>query len=266
MKKLVVNHYDITSEKIGKGWDMSKIVVLSDLHNNVYGINLEEAYQKILMLRPDFIVIAGDMYNGEAGCDNKRAESFLTKLAKKFPIYYGLGNHEYRMMIYPETYVGMAASFEAMIRRTGIHLLKNESVELEKNGSKLMVSGLMIDRAYYKKLKKVLMAKEYMNEIMAAPDTDKFQILIAHHPAYFENYAAWGADLVFSGHYHGGMARLPFIGGVIAPSFHPFPKYDMGEFKIGDSTMILSAGIGTHTINLRPFNPPEIVVVTLHTR
>ena len=266
MKKFVVNQYDITSEKIGKGFDKAKIVMLSDLHNNIYGINLEEVYQKILILRPDFLVIAGDMYNGEAGCDNKNAEKFLTRLSKKFPIYYGLGNHEYRTMIYPEKYEGMASSFEAMIRRSGIHLLKNESLVIEKNGSTLVINGLMIDRGYYKKLKKVPMAPEYMNEIMAAPDSDKFQILIAHHPAYFENYAAWGADLVFSGHYHGGMARLPLVGGVIAPSFHPFPKYDMGEFKIGNATMILSAGIGTHTIKLRPFNPPEIVVVTLHSK
>lgn len=264
MKKFIINRYDVESEKIGKDWDKTKIVMLSDLHDNSYGIDLNKAYREILMLHPDFIVIAGDMYTGEPGCANKNAKEFLTELAAKFPVYYGLGNHEYRMMIYPGRYKGMYAGFETMIKRTGIHLLKNESVELKGRDSSIIINGLMLDHAFYKKMKNAKMPPDYMNRVMGTPDTDKFQILIAHHPAYFEKYASWGANLVFSGHYHGGMARLPVIGGVISPSMRPFPRYDMGEYQNGDAVMILSAGIGTHTIRLRPFNPPEIVVVTLH--
>lgn len=264
MRKFIINNYGITSDKLGSEWNNTKIVMLSDLHDNFYGIDLNEVYQRILMIRPDFIVIAGDMLNGEPGCKNKNAEDFLKKIGSKFDIYYGLGNHEYRMMLYPGKYPGMYAQFERLIRESGIHLLKNQSVELKKGGSALKINGLMIDHTFYKKFKRTLMTADYMEETLGKADEDAFNILIAHHPIYFQNYADWGADLVFSGHVHGGMARIPYVGGVIAPNYRLFPKYDMGRFQIDDSVMILSSGIGTHTINLRPFNPPEMVAVTLN--
>ena len=82
----------------------------------------------------------------------------------------------------------------------------------------------------------------------------------AKHP---ETYAKWGADLTLSGHLHGGIMRLPILGGVIAPSYHLFPKYDAGLFRIGNQKMIVSVGLGSHSIKIRLFNPPKIDVITL---
>ena len=73
----------------------------------------------------------------------------------------------------------------------------------------------------------------------------------------------WGADIVLSGHIHGGMVVLPYIGGVIAPSYRLFPHYDFGKYEKDKSTMYLSRGLGSHTIPLRIFNPPEIMNITL---
>jgi len=88
--------------------------------------------------------------------------------------------------------------------------------------------------------------------------------LIAHDPDYFPKYADWGADLVLSGHVHGGMVRVPFWGkGVVSPNVRLFPKYDGGEFTIGKSRMLLSRGLGMHTIPIRLFNPGEILEVEL---
>lgn len=264
MRKFIVSRFAIQSDKLNKEWNKTKMVVLSDLHNNSYGINLDDVYNTILMEKPDYIMIAGDMYTGEPGCANKIAEKFLKRLAKKFPVYYGLGNHEYRMMIYPEKYAGMYKEFEKMIKSSGINLLKNETVKLTRGDTTVAIHGLMIDRCFYKKLKRTLMEDNYVESVLGQADKADFNILLAHHPNYFKQYAGWGADLVFSGHVHGGMARIPFGPGVIAPNYRLFPKYDKGRFDEYGSIMILSAGIGTHTINLRPFNPPEIVVVTLN--
>ena len=81
--------------------------------------------------------------------------------------------------------------------------------------------------------------------------------------AYFPAYAEWGADLVLSGHVHGGIMRLPLLGGVISPTLRLFPRYDGGLFQEGGSTMILGRGLGSHTIPIRIFNPGELVVVEL---
>ena len=66
-----------------------------------------------------------------------------------------------------------------------------------------------------------------------------------------------------SGHVHGGFMRLPILGGVLTPAFKLFPKYDGGEFREGTATMILSRGLGTHTLPIRIFNPGELVVIHL---
>lgn len=247
----------------GKNEGNVKIVMLSDLHNNAYGVDLTELLTAIDREKPDFVALAGDMYIGDAGCDNKVADEFLARLAQKHKVYFGMGNHEYRLMTFPQRYPGMYEQFERMIKNTGICLLQNETTYWEEKGFSIAVSGLMIDNSFYKKFRRKTMEEGYMEKLLGKADEHRFNLLLAHHPNYFKEYAAWGADLVFAGHVHGGMARLPLIGGVIAPNYRLFPRYDKGLFKEGDAAMILSAGIGTHTIPLRPLNPPEMVVVNL---
>ena len=103
----------------------------------------------------------------------------------------------------------------------------------------------------------------YLQETLGEVKEDYYEILLAHNPDYFEEYADWGADLVLSGHVHGGMMRLPILGGVVSPAFKLFPKYDGGLFKIGKSTMILSRGLGMHTIPIRIFNPGELILLKI---
>ena len=83
-------------------------------------------------------------------------------------------------------------------------------------------------------------------------------VLLAHDPLCFPAYAEWGAGLTLSGHVHGGIVRIPGIGGLLSPERKFFPKYDKGKFRRGDSEMIVSGGLG----KLRLFNPPEICLLT----
>lgn len=103
-----------------------------------------------------------------------------------------------------------------------------------------------------------------MRRLLGRPDPEKFSLLIAHNPDFFETYADWGADLVVSGHVHGGLMRLPVLGGVISPAIRLFPAYDGGEFRKGKAAMILGRGLGTHTLPIRIFNPGELVVIDLY--
>lgn len=264
MRRFIVSRYEIESEKLNKAWSGTRIAVLSDFHNNTYGLDENKLYEAVCSEKPDFVIVAGDMYTGERGCDNSRAEVFLRRLAKEYTIYYGMGNHEQRIMERPQEYPGMYEPFEKVIKDTGIRLLQNEVVELEKNGEVVAIHGLMIGLEYYeyyKKFKKIAMTGSYIESLIGRAKTDVYNILIAHHPKYFDAYASWGVDLVLSGHVHGGMARVPLLGGVIGPDYQIFPKYDKGRFELEESTMILSAGLGMHTINIRPFNPPELVII-----
>jgi predicted MPP superfamily phosphohydrolase len=87
--------------------------------------------------------------------------------------------------------------------------------------------------------------------------------LLAHTPTKLDAYSEWGADLVLSGHMHGGMIQVPFIGGLLSPEVELFPKYDKGYFISNETHMILSAGLGNGVFPLRILNKPELCLVTL---
>lgn len=262
-KHLTVTSHDIISKKLPKDFHNSKIVLLTDLHNNSYGKNNSKLLKLVKEQKPDYILIAGDMIVGKEGYDTNVSLNFLKELAKEYTIYYGNGNHEQRLGIYDSTKDTVYREYIDECNRMGIHLLRNEHCFIEKGNSKIIIHGLEIHEDFYKKSKRPVMTKEYLNDLMGVPNKTEYHILIAHNPIYFKEYVTWGADLVVSGHVHGGMVRLPFLGGVISPQYQLFPKYDAGKFEMQDKYMVLSRGLGMHTIKIRFLNHPELVVINL---
>lgn len=256
--RFVTVKYKIASDKITKP---CRFVLLSDLHNKSFGKDNERLARQIDRISPDAVLVAGDMLTATKGQPFDNALSLMKRLAVRYPVYYGMGNHEYRLELYPEQYDDMYNRYMAGLRNAGIDPLINQNVYLPS--CNVAVCGSQIDRDYYKRFRKFPMKSDYLPKILGEPRADACQILIAHNPLYFEEYAAWGADVVVSGHVHGGIMKLPVLGGVLSPNLSLFPKYDGGRFRQGRSTMILSRGLGTHTIPLRIFNPGELVVVEL---
>lgn len=254
--RFVTREYTLTTDKIEKEYTL---VVLADLHNKRYGTDNEKLIGAIEGVNPDFVLTAGDILTAKPGKSYETALSFMKKLATKYPIYYGLGNHEYRMKIYREDYGDAFDRYIGELNNAGIHVLDNEWKEREP----FQITGVSIERLYYKRFYKIKMDDAYLKKEIGEASKKRYQILLAHNPEYFEEYAKWGADLVLSGHVHGGIMRLPLLGGVISPKLVLFPKYDGGMFKEKDSTMILSRGLGMHTIPIRIFNPGELVVIHL---
>ena len=257
--RFVVRHYSLRDRRIKKP---VKAVVLADLHNKRYGKENEYLLQAVEEIGPDIILIAGDILTAKPRAGLDVAVDLLTKLAEKYPIYYGNGNHEHRLKLYPETYGDMAERYEEALQKIGIRRLVNESVELPEYG--IRIYGSEIDKFYYKRFGIKPMDPTYLKGLLGQPVEEKYTILIAHNPDYFPKYADWGADLVLAGHVHGGMVRIPFWGkGVVSPNVRLFPKYDGGEFTLGKTVMLLSRGLGMHTIPIRLFNPGEILEVEL---
>lgn len=257
--RFVVRHYLLRDQRIKKP---VKAVVLADLHNKKYGKENERLLQAIDEIRPDMILIAGDILTAKPKASLETAVDLLTKLAGKYPIYYGNGNHEHRLKLYPENYGDMAERYEEALQKIGIRRLVNEHTVLEESG--ICIYGSEIDKLYYKRFGIQPMDPEYLKSLLGQPSAEKYTILIAHNPDYFPKYADWGADLVLAGHVHGGMVRVPIWGkGVVSPNVRLFPKYDGGEFTLGKTRMLLSRGLGMHTIPIRLFNPGEVLEVDL---
>ena len=165
------------------------------------------------------------------------------------------------MELYPENYVEMLKEFSDGLKECDIELMKNCHNILDNYG--IAIHGLSIDRKFYKRFKTLHMDNDYISDLIGEPVDGIFNILLAHNPDYYPEYDNWGADLVLAGHVHGGLMRLPILGGVVSPAIRMFPKYDGGLFEGKNGKMILSRGLGTHTLPIRIFNPGELIVVEL---
>lgn len=256
--RFVIKEYTCKSPKLQKD---KKLVLLSDLHNKSFGKNNEKLFASIEKQCPDGILIAGDMYTAAKGELNAKTADFVCRLAARYPVYYGIGNHEQKTKLYPEEFGALYESYKERLQKAGVTFLVNEKVFLPDCGVELY--GIEVEREYYRKFKKKEMPSAYMASLLGNTEKEKFNLLIAHNPDYFDAYAEWGADLTVSGHVHGGLMKLPFLGGVISPRLVLFPEYDGGEFVKKGKTMILSRGLGTHTLPIRIFNPGELVVLHL---
>lgn len=258
-----VTRYEIKSEKLNNLTESVRIVVLADLHNHVYGNDNDILVKAIEKEKPDMILVAGDLMVAKPDKDFSSTLSLLKRLSGSYPIYYGMGNHEYRLKIYPERYQDMYEHYFRELKKFNIHILDNKNMEIHIKNTVINIFGLEIDKEYYKRLTTMNLPNNYMESLLGSSKEKEYNILLAHNPNYFNAYAIWGADLTLSGHIHGGLVRLPFLGGVVSPQVEFFPKYDSGLFYEEEKIMVLSSGLGTHTINVRVNNPAELISIEL---
>ena len=259
-----VKEYEVTTDKLDRDY---VYVFLTDLHGYFYGKGNEKLIEAVDKISPDAIFCAGDMITANKNHRNVEVDSglrLLENLSSRYPVYISNGNHEEKIKAYKDSFGNLFDRYKSRLKRAGAVYLENESDMIDK--ANIRVTGLCLDLGYFKKVIRVRMEDDYLDKLLGRVNTaekENYQILIAHNPVYFKEYANWGADLVLSGHVHGGIVRLPLVGGVISPSIALFPKYDAGKYEKEGSTMILSRGLGTHTIHVRMFNPGEVSVIKL---
>lgn len=263
-----VKEYRVEASKL-TGLDREyRIVFLSDLHNHVYGKDNDRLLSSVKAARPDLILIGGDMLVGKKNLDYRTALSFVERLTSLAPVYYANGNHEQRMKEKPDTFcVYPYADYHRKLVESGVHFLENESVSIEltcAEGKKtVVITGLEIPLHSYKRAGRGQLTREEIVERIGEKRKGVFQILLAHNPSFVKEYVAWGADLILSGHLHGGVVRIPGLLGMVAPSLQWFPRYSGDLYREGGAVIVVSKGLGTHTINFRLFNPAEVVVLHL---
>ena len=266
----VVEETVISSPKIRKP---KTLVFLSDLHDKEFGRRNERLLASISHIAPDMILIGGDVMvtkPGKARLDvTKRLLDGLCEIRSRIAgagtgepcrIYYGNGNHEQRMKRETGEYGTLYREFLELLSGHEIAYLSDSYAEPYED---IRISGLDIDREYYRDFVPRKMKPEYLRKRIGTPGADRFQILLAHSPLFFDAYAAWGADLTLAGHFHGGTIRLPWLGGVMTPQYQFFLPLCAGNFERDGRKMIVSRGLGTHSVNIRFCNRPQVVVVKL---
>ena len=240
---LVTEEYRIASEKIhGQG---KTIVFLTDLHNKEFGEENSRLLETVRKVKPDAVLFGGDGMVAKRGNSDVRIPlALLIELAD----------------VYGETY----EHYRMALEDAGIRYLSNEAADLD---SDIRIYGLDLPKSAYLPRSGEI-PEGLLKETLGEPDPEKFCLLLAHSPLFFEEYAAWGADLTLSGHFHGGTIRLPLVGGVMTPQYQFFYPRCAGYFELPGkgrekSRMIVGRGLGTHSINIRLNDKPQVVVVRL---
>lgn len=261
LKRFRVTDYIVSGEKLTGLTREYRAVFLSDLHNKIYGEDNEQLIDAIRQSCPDLILIGGDMLIGKKDIPFDAALSLIRQLPAIAPVYYANGNHEQRMKEHPENYGDVYCRYRDSLIASGVRFLENESVSITFDECQIRISGFEAPLEVYKKFADPTDVKEILQDFFGAVSNDRYEILLAHNPAMEASYRGWGADLTLSGHLHGGIIRLPVLGGLITPQARVFPKYSGEYSQKGAHAMIVSKGLGTHTVNIRFCNPAELIVV-----
>lgn len=233
------------------------IAQVSDLHNAEFGGGNRELLAILEEAEPDLIAITGDLIDSRR-TDPAPALAFLEGAVELAPVCYVTGNHEFRAY---DAYQDLKSHMEEL----GVIVLENESMVLEE--VPLRVIGLD-DPSFGVRSDPSATPEQILQGALTAlapqaGEEDLRTVLLAHRPEYVELYAQYGADLVLSGHAHGGQVRLPGVGGLYAPGQGFLPAYTSCLYQIGETSLVVSRGLGNSLFPLRVNNRPEVVLVEL---
>ena len=251
---LETTRIQIVSERIPASFDGWRIAQVSDLHNAEFGEENGDLLKLLQAEQPDMIALTGDLVDS-VHTDMDRAVKFAGEAVQIAPCYFVTGNHEARLK---EQY----EELEQRLEEIGVTVLRDEAVNLEREGGSIQLIGLD-DPRFEEQDEELEDSLAYFEEKLSAMElADSYRILLSHRPETFGAYVSQQIDLVLTGHAHGGQFRLPVIGGVIAPNQGLFPKYDAGLYTEGKTNMIVSRGLGNSVLPFRLNNRPEVVIVT----
>lgn len=245
---LEISRYEVASQKLPESFDGFKIVQLSDLHGAEFGEDGMELVDKVGSLEPDMIALTGDFVTDEG--DLAAVKKLAGRLTELCPVYFVSGNHEFGS--------GLAIKVRNILERAGVKYLSNEYLTISRGEDEILLGGVEDPLAYADMLSPDELAQK-MND--AAPDA--FKILLGHRNYWMTEYPELPVDLIFCGHAHGGLIRIPGVGGLIGTDRRLFPDFDAGQFNNGRYTLIVSRGLGNSVPIPRIFNRPEIVCVEL---
>lgn len=281
-ERLTCPVYRVCDKRVPTAFSGKRIVFLSDLHSCMFGERNQKLYDAIDAAKPDLVLIGGDMMvvKSWSQMDFAVTRDLLAHVCGKYPVFYAPGNHEQRMKERTEDYPEWFVTFREILDEYHVPYLENETLKLkayadgtvystdqEIGPDGILLSGLALDMHYYKKLllhKKERFSLDDLRKMLPeVDDKEHFHIVLAHNPLYVPVYSASYASLFLSGHMHGGCVRLPLIGATISPQLELFPRYAKGYKMASDTHVVVSAGLGTHSVNLRVNNPPELVIIEL---
>ena len=249
--RIDVTEYSLEFESLPREFDGFRIALLSDLHGWSFGDNNARLAKTVRETQPDLIAICGDMASHSE--DFQAVEGLLQGIEGSAPIYYINGNHEWGGKL--------TERMKILMEKYGARCLSNEFESFEKDGASIVICGAEDKNG------PADMTKPYaLAESLRQQHPEDFVLWLYHRNDTILNYPKLPVDLVLSGHAHGGIVRLPFVGGLLDVRASFGAEYESGVYTLGNLTLLVSRGLGNSVIIPRFLNRPELPVITLKSK
>ena len=239
----------LVSPALPPAFDGLRIVQLADLHGRVFGRGSRRLLAAVRRAEPDLICIDGDLFDEHT--DLAMLPPLLRGLCAIAPVYYVTGNHEWR--------VPGLRGILAQMRACGVTVLQDDWRVLRRGEDALIVAGT--DDPCGPAERKT--PAELIADIRAEAGEAAFLLLLTHRNDQLPQWSALGVQAVLAGHCHGGVVRLPFVGGLFGTDRRLFPAWDAGLYRQGETALYVSRGLGYTNVHFRLFNRPEVAVIVL---
>ena len=239
----------LVSPALPPAFDGLRIVELADLHGRVFGRGSRRLLAAVRRAEPDLICIDGDLFDEHT--DLAMLPPLLRGLCAIAPVYYVTGNHEWR--------VPGLRGILAQMRACGVTVLQDDWRVLRRGEDALIVAGT--DDPCGPAERKT--PAELIADIRAEAGEAAFLLLLTHRNDQLPQWSALGVQAVLAGHCHGGVVRLPFVGGLFGTDRRLFPAWDAGLYRQGETVLYVSRGLGYTNVHFRLFNRPEVAVIVL---
>ncbi len=224
-----------------------RVALIADSHIGAVfdGEGFGEHLERIQAAKPDILVISGDFVDdGTTKEDLQKSCEALSKFKCTYGIYYVYGNHDKGYYSHKNFSV---EEFRSMLKGAGVTMLEDEAVLLED-------SFYIIGRK-----DKSDRSRKPIGDIMATLDPSKYSIVLDHQPNDYEAEAAAGADLVLSGHTHGGqLIPMKLFAYLINANDSTY-----GMETRDKTTFIVTSGIGDWEIGFKTGCKAEFCVIDI---
>ena len=245
---LKVTRYELEFNSLPEEFDGFKIVHISDLHGSVFGEDNSRLASLIKGQQPDIIAMTGDFAGKVAQLG--AVEALLDELGDETPVYFVGGNHEWVGDLMPK--------MRRLLAEYGAHCLENSYEQIEKNGASIVIVGAEDPNGRADMTDPETLAEEIREQY-----PEDFVLWLGHRNFWVKKYPDLPVDLILSGHAHGGIVRLPFVGGLLNTGHKFIAEYEKGLYRGENYIMEVSTGLGNSIFVPRLFNRPEVVSITL---
>lgn len=238
-----IRRLEVHLQQLPEEFDGYRIAQLSDLHVGSFDPKQRALEWAALsnQLEPDLATVTGDLVTSGTGFYEDVAEA-IAALRAKDGVFVSMGNHDQ----------SNNDELRRLIAERGPTVLRNEARVIRRGSASLVVAGLDGRVA----------SRAEVARVVQTCATGAPMVLLSHYPWAFEAAAAAGADLMLTGHTHGGQLGVPFFAQRLNLA-RLTRQLSRGLYYSGKAVMYVNAGLGTTGPPMRLAVPPEIALITL---